>query len=50
MTEQFGIYRPFWNGTAIHGKVFLRLPQAVVVDNTGNDFLSHAALPGNQYG
>ena len=50
MTEQFGIYRSLRNGTAIHGKVFLRLSQAVVVDNTGNDFLSHTALSGDQYG
>ena len=50
MAEQLGVNRALGNGATVHGKVFFRLPQTVVVNDARNNLLAHPAFSGNQHG
>ena len=49
MTEEFAVDGSLGNGSAVHCKVFLTPTGGMVVDETGNDFLSHATLTLDEY-
>lgn len=48
MSEKFGIDRSLRNSPAIDRKIFARTPQAVLVDDFRNIFLSHSALAADK--
>ena len=44
VSEQLRVDGSFWNGAAVDGEVFLAPPRRVVVDDAGDNLLTHAAL------
>ena len=49
MTEQFAVDRSFGNRAAVDGEIFLTTAGGIVVDDAGEDFLSHTALSDDEY-